>query len=106
MSLDKIIEEKIAEAMERGEFDNLRGRGKPLNLEEYFKLPEHLRAGYMVLKNAGFLPAEAEALREIETLREKLDCCGDEEQKKRIEREIERKKINFNVIIEKNRRAK
>jgi hypothetical protein len=28
-------------------------------------VPEHLRAGYRLLKNAGYLPPELEALREI-----------------------------------------
>ena len=35
MSLEKIIEERIQEAMANGEFDNLEGAGKPLNLDEY-----------------------------------------------------------------------
>ena len=30
----KIIEKKIKEAVEKGEFDNLPGKGKPLDLED------------------------------------------------------------------------
>lgn len=33
--LRKIAEKKIREAMERGEFDNLSGSGRPLDLEEF-----------------------------------------------------------------------
>ena len=57
-SLSKIIEEKIKEAMENGEFNNLPGKGKPLDLSEYFKAPPHLRMGYSLLKNANVVPAE------------------------------------------------
>lgn len=46
MSFEKIIEEKIQKAIENGEFDNLEGKGKPLNLDEYFAAPEDVRVGY------------------------------------------------------------
>ncbi len=33
-NFDRIVEEKIRAAMEAGAFNNLPGKGKPLNLEE------------------------------------------------------------------------
>ncbi len=51
--VEKIAEEKIQAAMENGEFDNLPGRGKPVDLREYFNAPAHLRAAFSLLKNAG-----------------------------------------------------
>ncbi|MCI0489703.1 MAG: DUF1992 domain-containing protein [Blastocatellia bacterium] len=104
--MEKLVEKIIVEAMERGEFDDLPGKGKPLDLEEYFKLPEHLRAGYMILKNAGFVPAEAELLKEIEALRAELAASSGEDRKKRLEKAIHEKMIAFNMVIEKNRRTK
>lgn len=35
MNLDKIVEEMIKKAQERGEFDNLPSKGKPIDLTEY-----------------------------------------------------------------------
>ena len=52
---DKLVEQKIREAMKAGEFDDLEGKGRPINLDAYFSTPEELRAGYAVLKNAGVL---------------------------------------------------
>jgi hypothetical protein len=52
MSLQKTADEKIEEAIARGEFDNLPGKGKPLNLDACFATPEHLRMGYPILKSA------------------------------------------------------
>ena len=106
MAMEKIVEKIIVEAMERGEFDNLPGKGKPIDLEEYFKLPEHLRAGFMILKNAGFVPAEMEVLKEIDALRAEHAASSNEDQKRRLEKMINEKTIAFNMVIEKNRRTK
>ena len=43
MSFDKIVEALIKEAQARGEFDNLPGKGKPIDLTEYFEAPEEIR---------------------------------------------------------------
>ena len=54
MSFDRIVEAIIKEAMERGEFDDLPGKGKPIDLTEYFETPEDVRMANSVLKNAGY----------------------------------------------------
>jgi hypothetical protein len=65
---DLIAEEKIAEAIARGEFDNLAGAGRPLNLDDDALIPEELRLAYRILKNAGYVPPELETLNEIAQL--------------------------------------
>ena len=62
--LDAIAEAKIAAAIEAGELANLPGAGKPLDLDDDPLVPEHLRAAYRILKNAGFLPPELAERRE------------------------------------------
>jgi len=69
----KIAEERIREAMERGEFDHLELKGKPLELKEDPFVPEELRIAYRMLKNAGFLPKEVELRKEIAELEQYLD---------------------------------
>ena len=61
MSLDRVVDEMIRDAMARGEFDNLPGAGKPQNLDSYFAAPEDLRMAWSVLRNAGYLPEEVAA---------------------------------------------
>ena len=56
--MDQIAERKIAEAMARGELDDLPGAGRPLDLDDDKDVPEELRMAYRVLKNAGFAPEE------------------------------------------------
>jgi hypothetical protein len=62
---DLIAERKIQEAIERGELADLPGAGRPLELEDDALIPEDLRLAYRILKNAGYVPPEVEALNEI-----------------------------------------
>ena len=84
MSLtQRLAEEKILAAIERGEFDDLPGHGRPLTLEDNSSVPEELRAGYRLLKNAGYLPPELELRKEIQHVEEllhRIDTHADEKQ--------------------------
>jgi hypothetical protein len=66
--LDLLAERKIAEAVSRGELDDLPGRGRPLDLEDDALVPEDLRLAYRILKNAGYVPPEVQELKEIAAL--------------------------------------
>jgi hypothetical protein len=79
----KIIEKKIQEAQERGEFDNLPGKGEPLELEDESRVPEDLRLSHKILKNANCLPPELELKKEIRQMEELLDDIPDEKEKYR-----------------------
>ena len=52
--LELLAEKKIAEAVERGELDDLPGAGRPLALDDDALVPEELRMANRILKNAGF----------------------------------------------------
>lgn len=64
-AFDAIVEQRIKEAIERGELDGLPGAGRPLELDDDRMVPEELRLAYRILKNAGFVPPEVQTLREI-----------------------------------------
>jgi len=66
--LDDLVERRIREAQARGDFDGLPGAGRPLPEEDLTGVPEALRVAVRVLKNAGCVPAEVEALRDLDTL--------------------------------------
>lgn len=68
LPFDALVEERIQDAMRRGEFDDLPGAGRPLVLEDDRLVPEEVRAAYRVLKNAGFVPPEILDRREIANL--------------------------------------
>jgi hypothetical protein len=80
---DAIIEAKIAEAQRAGAFDNLPGRGRPLDLDDDRLIPEDIRMAYRILKNAGFVPVEIEARKEAADLRKLIAATADEPEKRR-----------------------
>jgi hypothetical protein len=91
--LERIAEERILEAQRRGEFDNLPGHGRPLQLDDDSHVPEDLRLAYKVLKNADCLPPELELKKEIVTTEEMLGRITDEGEKYR-----QLKRLNFLVM--------
>ena len=64
------IDEQIHEAQARGEFDNLPGNGKPLNLDDNPFTGDKALA-YSLLKQNGYAPPEVELAKEIRTRFEK-----------------------------------
>ncbi|MGQ0654722.1 MAG: DnaJ family domain-containing protein [Betaproteobacteria bacterium] len=53
-----LAEQKICEAVSRGELEGLPGAGRPLDLEDDALVPEDLRIAYRILRNAGYTPGE------------------------------------------------
>jgi hypothetical protein len=100
---DKLVEQKIREAMAAGEFDRLEGAGRPVNLDAYFATPEELRAGYAVLKSAGVLPEEAHLLREINELKARLEVCRDEGERERLRRSLNDVTLKYDLCVERGR---
>lgn len=96
--LEIIAEERIREAMARGEFANLPGAGKPLHLEDDAMVREELRIAYKILKNAGCIPPELELRKEILTLRDLLRTIEDEDAKKDKIRELNYKLLKLNIM--------
>ena len=70
--LDFIAEQRIAEAIENGDFDDLPGSGKPLQFDDDSLVPEELRLAYRVLRNAGVVPSEIESLKDSKAERKIL----------------------------------
>jgi len=76
--LDRLADAHIEAAAERGEFDDLEGAGKPLPRDDARDVPPELRAGYRLLKNAGYVPPEIEARREIRDIEDLLRTAATE----------------------------
>ena len=106
MSLESFIEQQIRKAIAEGEFDDLPGKGKPVDLRAYFDTPEDLRMAYSILKDANVVPEEVQLLKDIEALKAQLETCSDQEQRNQIEKAIREKRLTFNLLIENQRRKK
>jgi hypothetical protein len=72
-----IAEQKIADAIARGELADLPGEGRQLDLSDDSLIPEDVRMAYRILKNAGFVPPELERMREIGELERLVHSSGE-----------------------------
>jgi hypothetical protein len=104
MSLEKAVEAIIKEAQERGDFDNLKNKGKPIDLSAYFETPEDVRMAFALLQNAGIVNPQVELLQEIAALKEQLATTYEESQRNRIKKIITEKQLQFDILLEKQRR--
>ncbi|KHL92533.1 molecular chaperone DnaJ [Paenibacillus sp. IHB B 3415] len=103
--LSWLAEQRIQEAMRSGEFANLPGHGKPLELEDLSGVPEDLRMSYKVMKNAGLLPEEVSLRAECVTLEELLAAChrsgnSASGERKELESRLSLKRLRLQVLLQ------
>ena len=96
--IERLAEQRILEAQRKGEFENLAGKGKPLELADYSTLPEDLRMAYHVLKTANVLPPEAELLKDIHIIEDLLKHVEDEGEKKALAKSLQWKVIRLDML--------
>jgi hypothetical protein len=84
---EKIAEQRIREAIERGDFDHLELAGKPLELSDYFNAPPELRVASHILKNAGVVPEEVQLLNSIHRIKIHIKSALTSDEKERLTRE-------------------
>jgi hypothetical protein len=77
----KLAENRIREAIEAGEFDDLEGQGQPLNLDDDSHIPPELRMAYKIMKNADCLPPELVLRQEVVQLQDLVSAMPDEAEK-------------------------
>ena len=88
-----IAERRITEAIQQGLLDTAEWRNRPLPMTNDQLVPEELRMAHKILKNAGYLPPEIEAKKEIQQIEDLLATCDDEHTRvKQI------KKLNYLVL--------
>ena len=103
---EDLVEARIKQAMAEGEFDNLPGKGKPIDLSKYYGVPEHLRIAYHMIKDSGYIPEEVRLKKEMETLKEKIKQCRSEKEKHRLMKELTEASQQFHFHMEYNKKVK
>lgn len=91
--LGRIAERRIIEAIQKGEFENLEGQGKPIKFEDETWIPEDLRMAYRILKNAACIPPELELRNEIINLSALINTIDDDKERLKKIREL-----NFKIL--------
>jgi DnaJ homologue, subfamily C, member 28, conserved domain len=103
VAFEKIAQQKIQEAIDAGEFDNLPNAGEKLDLESYFALPPHLRMAYSVLKSANCVPQEVDLLNDLARLEAELARTTQPDVRVRLTRELEHARLRLNVALDRLR---
>lgn len=94
-------EDRIKRAYKDGEFDNLPGYGKPLDLEDLSGVPEELRMAHRLMKNAGYSPEENKMRQEVMSIEDLIKKCEDPDEKEELKRTLSEKMLRFNSAIAK-----
>ena len=103
--IERIAEERIRAAQDEGLFDNLPGKGQPLQLDDDSAVPEELRLTFKILRNAGYLPIEMEIRKEIYSLQQLLNATIDEGTRRELRRELSFLLLKENLSSLKKRRS-
>jgi hypothetical protein len=90
---EKIIEDRIRRAQQKGKFENLEGTGKPLKFDSDNHVEVELRLAYKILKNADCLPAEIQLKKEIKRTEDLLSGMEQTAEKYRT-----LQKLNFLIL--------
>ena len=98
--LHKIAERRIAEALAAGELDDYAGKGEPLHLDDLSGVPDELRAGYILLKSAGFVPEEVELRREIVKLGDLISACHEDGLRSELAKKRDSTSIRLALLLE------
>jgi hypothetical protein len=76
-----IAEQRISQAIEKGELKSTGWENKPLSLKDDHLVPDDLKIAYKILKNSGYLPPEIETRKEITRLEELIAKTEDEHER-------------------------
>lgn len=97
-----MAEQKIQEAMKEGAFDQLPGKGKPLELKDLSHIPEELRPAYLMMLNAGLLPEPLHLGREIFRLEQLLAACNPEDRQRigDTRKQLNERKLRLQMMME------
>lgn len=100
MDFFKIAEDKIKEAINKKDLENLPGMGQPLELKDDFPgMSEEWKMAYRVLKNAGYSLDDIK--QEILRIEELLEEVTEEDEKKRLQAKLMKKRMEMERFLEK-----
>jgi hypothetical protein len=101
----KLVEDHIGqhlrEAEASGELKTAPSYGKPLDFGDgYDETPTELRMGMKILKDAGMVPPEVEAMREAAELEARMNACTDEDERRVLQRQLAEKRQAIALRLE------
>jgi hypothetical protein len=100
--LDDHIGEHLRGSEAAGELKAAPSYGKPLQFGDgYDETPAELRMGMKILKDAGVVPPEVQALQEAAALEQRLAACTDEAERRTLRQQLSEKRQAIALRLEK-----
>ncbi|KMK92312.1 DUF1992 domain-containing protein [Rossellomorea marisflavi] len=96
-------EQRIRKAYEDGEFNELPGFGKPMDLNDDAGIPEELKMAHRMMKNAGYSTEEAGLKREMMRIEDLMRTCEDDTEAKALQKDLNEKVLKYNAMLSKKR---
>lgn len=103
---DRIVEQIVQEAVDRGALDDLALAGQPLPPDPFAGAPPEMRMALRVLRNANVVPEEVERRKEAERLREALAACTDPEARRALARKVQEADLRVALLREQRLRRR
>ncbi|WP_404431249.1 DnaJ family domain-containing protein [Sutcliffiella horikoshii] len=103
MDFFRLTDEKIRKAYEDGEFENLPGYGKRLELEDLSNVPPEMRMAYKMMKNAGMME-EQQVRTEIEYLEDLIEGAHSDVEEARLNQRLTEKQLRLQQLIQKKKK--
>ena len=101
-----LIEKQVEKAKKEGLMDNLKGKGRPLNLKSTPFTDEDDKMRETIYKSAGLLPPEVQSKKAIGDMEEKLKSeTLTEEDKKDLKRKIQYETLKLNMHLDGKKRG-
>jgi Domain of unknown function (DUF1992) len=99
--LDDHIGQSLRESEASGELKAAPSYGKPLAFADgYDDTPAELRMGMKILKDAGVVPPEVEAMREAAALEARISACSDEAERCVLQQQLSDKRQAIALRLE------
>lgn len=100
-ALEDHIGEHLRESERNGELRAAPSYGKPLGFGDgYDETPPELRMAMKILKDAGVVPPEVEAMREAAALEARLQACSDEAERRVLQQRLSEKRQAIALRLE------
>lgn len=96
-------EQRIKKAYEDGEFKELPGFGKSLNLDDDLGVPQELKMAHRMMKNAGYTTDEMNVKKEMMRIEDLLRVCDDDLEKQELKKSLSENMLKYNAMLSKKR---
>jgi hypothetical protein len=94
-----LLDAQVAAARARGDFDNLLGRGKPLELDDLAGLDAQQRFDVLLLRSMGEVAPEVALIRSIRARRARITASGSEPERADLARSLEAEVIELTKVL-------